>query len=249
MKITILCNDIAKVGFLSEHGLSLLIDDETIFDAGSTNVAVKNAEKLGIDFSRIKRIFVSHGHYDHVGGLLYFLRKIGKVDLYIHRKALAPKYSGTRFAGPSYDWRDIEEISNVHMLDGDVVIDGFKLINKVKFNPNVIDKRFNVNGIQDTFEDEINLFKDGILLTGCAHRGIEYILEEVSKNHNVHTVVGGFHLKDSSKTRIERVAIKFQKRGVKVVPLHCTGKTATEFFKHILKEKCILKSAGDVISV
>ncbi len=249
MKITILCNDSAKDGFFSEHGLSLLIDNETIFDTGSTDIAVKNAEKLGINFKRVKRIFVSHGHYDHMGGLLYLLRKTGEVDLYIHRKALIPKYSETRFAGPSYNWKDVEKMSRVHLLDGDTVIDDFEIINKVRTNPDIIDKRFKINGIQDTFEDEINLFKDGVLLTGCAHRGIEYILEEASRRHGVHSVVGGFHLKDSSTLRIEKVALEFQKHGVKVVPLHCTGKTAVKIFERVLGEKCILKNAGDMITI
>ncbi len=249
MKISILCDDVAKSGFLSEHGLSLLIDDAVVFDTGSSDVAIKNAEKLRVNLGHVKKIIISHGHYDHMGGLLHFLKNTGQVDVYIHQKALIPKYSGSRFAGPPYNWEDVEKISNVHLLNGDTKVDDFDLINEIKTDPAIIDKHFNVNGVQDTFEDEINLFKDGVLITGCAHRGIEYILEEVRKTHTVHTVIGGFHLKDAAFYRIEMITKKFQEYKLKVVPLHCTGELAIEFFKKKLKEKCILKKAGDTMFI
>ncbi|MCB1223176.1 MAG: MBL fold metallo-hydrolase, partial [Mesotoga sp.] len=70
MKITVLCNDKGLEGFKSEHGISFFIElngKKFLFDTGSTDVAVKNAEKLGIDLSEVESIIISHGHYDHLG--------------------------------------------------------------------------------------------------------------------------------------------------------------------------------------
>ncbi len=249
MKMIILCNDVAKIGFSSEHGFSLLIDDETIFDTGSTDVAVKNAEKLGIDFSKIKRVFISHGHYDHIGGLPYMLEKTGKIDLYLHKKAIIPKYSGDRFAGFSYKWSDIEKMANIHFIDGDTNIDGFTILNDVQTVEKNIDPNFKVNGHHDLFEDEISLVKDGIIITGCSHRGIENIFQKAIENYQIKMVIGGFHLINADIQRIKNISGLFARYNVEVVPLHCTGKIATDIFKETLGDKCILKMAGDTIQL
>lgn len=248
MKITILCNDLAKSGFFAEHGLSLLIDDETIFDTGTSDVAVKNAEKLGVNFSKVKRIFISHGHYDHIGGLPNILAKTGKVDLYLHKKAIMPKYSGERFAGFSYKWKDIEKMANVHLLDGDTDADGFTILNDVQTVEENIDPNFKVNGRHDLFEDEINLIKDEILITGCAHRGIENIFQKAIEKHEIKMIIGGFHLINADIQRIKSISRLFADHDVKIVPLHCTGNVATDIFKETLGEKCLLKVAGDTFS-
>ncbi len=249
MEIAILCNDVAKSGFFCEHGISLLIDEETIFDTGTTDVAVKNADELGIKLNRVKRIFISHGHYDHLGGLPYILKRTGKVDLYIQKKALIPKYSGNRFTGAPYEWKKIEEMACVHLLEGNAQIDGFELINDVPTVEENIDKNFLVDGVHDLFEDEMNLFRDGILITGCAHRGIENILGKALEAHDVKTVIGGFHLKDSDFSRIKNVLDAFKRSGVEVVPLHCTGEKAIGFFKNQLEDKCIIANAGDLLTL
>ncbi|HCF37460.1 MAG TPA: MBL fold metallo-hydrolase, partial [Thermosipho africanus] len=66
MKITVLCNDTSRDAFLKEHGLSILINDRILFDTGQTDVFIKNGEKLGINFSKIEKVIISHGHYDHI---------------------------------------------------------------------------------------------------------------------------------------------------------------------------------------
>ncbi len=249
MKIFVLCNDEARKGFRAEHGLSLLLDAETLFDTGSSDVAIFNAEKLGVDFQKIKRVIISHGHYDHGGGLLNFLKRTGKIDVYIHRKALTPKYSGKRFAGFPYDWDEVEKMAQIHFIDGDTHIDELYVLNDVATDERFIDPAFNADGRHDLFEDELNLYVHGTLITGCAHRGIDNILKAAQRTHNVRNVIGGFHLKDSSYKRIEDIVNTFSISNVQVFPLHCTGKVATDFIKESLKERCTLLKAGDVLKV
>lgn len=249
MKIMVLCNDIAKDGFFREHGLSLLIDEETLFDTGTSDVALKNAHKLGVNLSRVKRIFISHGHYDHAGGLIYLLKEMPNVDLYIHKKAIIPKYSEQRFAGIPYDWKEIEEKAHVHFVEGNMEVDGFKIINNVPTVEKNIDSRFLIEGKHDLFEDELNLYKNGILITGCAHRGIDNIAKKARESFPVSVVMGGFHLKDSSIERIEEVLEFFQRYKVKIVPLHCTGEMAINLFKDKMKDKCVIVKAGESIEL
>ncbi|MGB9613935.1 MAG: MBL fold metallo-hydrolase [Fervidobacterium sp.] len=246
MKLTILCNDKAREPFKAEHGLSILIDRQIIFDTGMSSVAVENAQKLDIDLSNVKKIFISHGHYDHIGGLPYILEKTKRVDVYVHKKALLPKYSGSRFTGIPYDWEDVQSKSNVQLLEGDVEIDGVKVLNNVLTYENIIDGKFTVDGHRDLFEDEINIIKDGVLLTGCAHRGIENIF---SASQSIRAIVGGFHLLNASIDRINKIAQLFKNADVTVVPLHCTGDVATEILKMTLKDKCILSFAGDTVEL
>ena len=105
MRITVLCNDKALEGFRSEHGISLLVEDRDkiyLFDTGSTDVAVYNAIKMGIDLSKIDAIIISHGHDDHLGGLANLLRLTGGKPVYAGNGAYIHKYSDSTFGSPVY---------------------------------------------------------------------------------------------------------------------------------------------------
>lgn len=128
MNVKILCNDEAKDGFYEEHGLSILVNDEILFDTGASDVFIKNAKKMKVDLRGIKKIVVSHGHYDHVGGLKYLIGKVN-APVYIHKNAVIPKYSGDRFVGSPF------EIENLKLekkfIKGNIKIDNLYVINNV----------------------------------------------------------------------------------------------------------------------
>lgn len=105
MEVRILTeNTVYKRGFLGEHGLSMLLETEGkryLFDTGQTDVFLRNAGKMKLDLEHLDGIILSHGHYDHCGGMKYWARKhissqhaFPNIPVYIDRKAFDKKYSG-----------------------------------------------------------------------------------------------------------------------------------------------------------
>lgn len=105
MEVRILTeNTVYKRGFLGEHGLSMLLETEGkryLFDTGQTDVFLRNANKMKLDLEHLDGIILSHGHYDHCGGMKYWARKhissqhaFPNIPIYIDRKAFDKKYSG-----------------------------------------------------------------------------------------------------------------------------------------------------------
>ena len=95
MKISILTNNKSCPNFAEEHGLSIYINHPTyniLFDVGYTDVYLTNAKLLGIDLNRVNYIVLSHGHYDHTGGLRYFSTTNSLKNVFIHEDAFIPKY-------------------------------------------------------------------------------------------------------------------------------------------------------------
>ena len=100
MTITsLLENTAARAGIAAEHGLSLYIETATrriLFDMGQTDLFARNAEALGIDLSRVDLAILSHGHYDHGGGLAAFLEINQTAPVYLTEAAFLPHYNGTQ---------------------------------------------------------------------------------------------------------------------------------------------------------
>ncbi len=260
IKITLLCNDKAKENFYSEHGFSALIEREDlsfIFDTGSTDIFLKNLKILDKDINKIDNIIISHGHYDHFGGLRYLNVKNKKFNVWTKDEIFIPKYSKKVFAGVKK-----EELENKF---------DFKIVKKEIFEifPNVfilgnvpmendfekIDKNFEINEDghykQDIFKEELNLIIDVgelILITGCAHRGIvnivNFTIEKFKKRVDI--VLGGFHLYNSSKEKLELTTKYLNDKEVKkLIPCHCTGDRAIRVFKEKFKGETVECFAGD----
>lgn len=247
MKITILCNDKALPGFESEHGLSVLIevdDKYYLFDTGSTDVAVKNARKLNIDFSKIETIIISHGHYDHIGGLKEFLMVLKKkIKVYVGQGIFLPKFNEDKYIGAQDSKTEYEdlgaefhEIREINRLSRNIYI-----LPKVPFNTwERPPEKFNIfekgQRKRDFFDEELTIIviKDNTstVVTGCSHRGIGNIILEASKHWKIENLVGGLHLLDKEKAEIEKIRSMLENLGIKRAFIgHCTGDNAIEIFK------------------
>ena len=110
MKITALTENTSKTGLPYEHGLSLYIETEKhniLFDTGQTELFAQNAGALGIDLGKVDIAVLSHGHYDHGGGLKSFLELNKTAPVYMSKFAFEPHYNGTqKYIGLDLSLRD-----------------------------------------------------------------------------------------------------------------------------------------------
>ncbi len=185
--------------FSAEHGLSILIeygDSKILFDTGKSPEVFKKNMKLLNGFEDLNYVILSHGHYDHTGGLSYLYNHC-PADILMHRTAILPKYvfrnDKLQFIGTEGNYETKE--SNIQNDQKNNRTSNIKFISKtVELSPNIfiftnislkydfetIDQSFFIkdNGklLRDTFEDEIALVfkteKGLIIFSGCAHKGI-----------------------------------------------------------------------------
>lgn len=171
-----------------EHGLSLYLethDHRLLMDTGSTGAFADNAEALGIDLTRVDTVVLSHGHYDHAGGLLRFAALNPGAPIYLQAGADGDFYHGDRYIGID---KAITALPQVRPVRGDLRIDGelflFAGITGRRFWPQSnLSLRVRRDGqtLQDDFSHEqcLVVSQDGhrVLVSGCAHNGILNILD------------------------------------------------------------------------
>ncbi|MGB9750373.1 MAG: MBL fold metallo-hydrolase [Caldisericia bacterium] len=259
-KITVLCNDKAKDNFYFEHGFSALIEkDDTsfIFDTGSTDVFLKNLKILGKDINKIDNIVISHGHYDHFGGLRFLNEKEKRFNLWTKDEIFIPKYSKKVFAGIKKE--ELKDKYNFNIVKDDVleIFPKVFILGKVPMKSGFeeIDRNFEIKENEsykkDHFNEELNLVIDDgklILITGCAHRGIVNIVNFAIEKFNkrIDIVLGGFHLYNSSKKKLELITKYLNEKKInKLIPCHCTGDSAIKIFKEKFKGEVIECLAGE----
>ena len=121
--VTLVENTSSNPKIIAEHGLSLYLeteDQKILFDMGQTSAFARNGERLGIDLSNIDFAVLSHGHYDHGGGLGTFLRINSHAPVYVHKTAFGAHYNGTeKYIGLD---RSLQSESRLIYTEGDVVI-------------------------------------------------------------------------------------------------------------------------------
>ena len=266
MKITTLIENLVyQPGLVSEHGLSIYIDTgrrRILLDAGQSSSCLANAESLGIDINNVDAVVISHGHYDHTGGLNAFLHKNAQAKVYLKKEALLPKYNSSRnFIGipaipEEYEkrLRFVEEVTEID--EGVFIVPTIPIVHEedTSFSYFYTDRGEGL--VDDTFEDELFLaiVSDNRLsvFSSCSHRGISNILEAAQRLFSlpVDLVTGGFHLKNAPKEQLETV-IKYLARikPKKVGICHCTG---IENFPEMTKaagENVFYNYTGNIIKI
>jgi 7,8-dihydropterin-6-yl-methyl-4-(beta-D-ribofuranosyl)aminobenzene 5'-phosphate synthase len=240
----------------AEHGFSMIIryfrEDKAscvLFDTGgSPEVIVENAERMGISLSEVECIVLSHGHYDHFGGLVSAVKAVNKAALpiIIHEDMFKTRGSarsnGTVRKYPEFPAE--AELSPARIIrtkqpsltaDGMVCITG-EIPRKTSFETGYTPHRIFLNGvwqpdplIRDERAIAINIKGKGlVVLSGCAHAGIintiSYV-QQITRTEKVHAVMGGFHLAGKEfENRIQPTIKELQRINPKLIaPLHCTG--------------------------
>lgn len=121
--ITLVENTTQNPNCIAEHGLGIYIETEKhklLLDAGSSDALLHNARELGIDLTQVDTLILSHGHYDHSGGILPFAQINPTAKIYMQRTALGDYYHGERYIGID---KRIGELPQVQLLDGNLKID------------------------------------------------------------------------------------------------------------------------------
>ena len=256
-------------GLSGEHGLSFWIeygDHRVLFDTGQTGLLIENAEILGVDIAKADAVVLSHGHYDHTGGLAAVLEIAPRVIVYAHPAATQPKFGrkGTesRAIGMSNSTR---QALRAHAQDERVVwteepaevIPGLSVTGRIPRNTNFEDVggSFYVdeNCKQvDVLPDDQALFFDTprglVILLGCSHAGVVNTLDcivKLSGGREIDSIVGGMHLLSASRGRVERTVNVFRKYDVQNIGFgHCTGANAAREIRNAFTGRCFVCSTG-----
>ena len=268
-------NKPAGSAFLSEHGLSMYFEfagKRILFDTGSSDRFIYNATLHGIDLSKVDICVISHGHYDHTGGLAHFLDINKKAVVYMKKNALDEFYTKrlVRYIFTGIDRNFYEKYSSRLMfVEDDIEIaGGITLANITKYRhypvyTSSMYRKHEDKMLPDDLSHElfINLkTKQGnIVLTGCSHHGLINILRTAQdKFGKIYGVVGGFHLngtrifgvrvRKESKHEIRAIGKFFEKNGIKKIYTgHCTGEKPCEKLCMLSRTKKM--QSGDVLKL
>ena len=248
IKVTVLVeNRSVKSGLSPEHGLSLVLDidgSRWLFDTGQSSMAVENARELGTDLKNIQGIILSHGHYDHTGGLESVLRETGAVDIYAHpgifRERFGLEKNGkTRSVGIPFSRHLLEELGGRFSLSETVreISPGITLSGEIPRRTSFEDGdpflviKEGEQYIPDPFRDDQFILLDDeegvIMITGCCHAGLINSLKVVRELHpgkKIKAVIGGLHLRAADHTKLLKIIDSLEPFAPEeIIAGHCTG--------------------------
>jgi len=269
---TLVENTAVSEDYKFEHGLSLYVETKNhklLFDLGKSDAFLENAKKLNINISEIDTVIISHGHYDHGGGLGAFLKANEKAKIYIQEKAFGKHYSLRSNGVTAYIGLDEELKANeriIFLSDYLKIDDELEMFSNVKGDelPSLSNKVLLMeNGdeiVEDTFEHEQNLIiteENTVLIAGCAHKGIVNIVNHAMnlKEKTVDYVIGGFHLYNphtkisESPALIEQIGKQLEKTKAKYFTCHCTGLESYSILKSIMSENIQYLATGSVVNI
>lgn len=268
--VNLIENTEGQEGCLFEHGLSFYIETEKhkiLVDTGKTDAFLQNAHVLGIDLTQVDTVIISHGHYDHAGGVMAFAEVNPHAKIYMRDNAgldyIHVREGEERYIGID---KDILKLPQLVPVNGDQEIDeelylftditGRRLWAKSNLE---LKRKNNLELVQDCFEHEQCLVltqgEKRILLSGCAHNGILNILEKYQSIYHSFpdVVISGFHMAQKAEYTEEDVhVIRETARELKKTKSvyysgHCTGKTAFDLMKDIMGDQLTAIHSGNTV--
>lgn len=260
---------------LYEHGLSFYIETEShkvLLDLGQTDNSIRNAKALGIDLKAVDIVVLSHGHYDHSGGIIPFTKINDHAVIYMQRSAGGDYYAddGKMAGDDRYRYigidKDIIKLPQVRLLKGDYVVDDelelFTIKDRTRMLP-FTNKRLLIRTdggfVPDNFcHEHFLVVKDKgltVLMSGCAHNGILSILDAYKEKYGIlpDIVISGFHLmvkreyRENELQEIRAIAEELKTYQTKFYTCHCTGIPAFEEMKRIMGDQLEYVHSGEEI--
>jgi 7,8-dihydropterin-6-yl-methyl-4-(beta-D-ribofuranosyl)aminobenzene 5'-phosphate synthase len=251
-------NTSPSADLLAEHGLAVSIETEqglVLFDTGATPaVLAANAAALGVNLARVSAVVLSHGHYDHAGGLPAVLAAAPTARVYYHWRCTARRWGRrwwfTKSIGvPPESCRALESAAREPVAGPVLLPEGVILSGPIPGAPAAAQDTFLADsdgGPQpDDFTDEMFLLartpSGWLLVTGCCHRGVENTLAHartLTGGEPVHAILGGLHLKGLRPCDLDPVVAALRGAGVREVLCgHCTGEAAQEYLAGHLESR------------
>lgn len=264
--ITVIEDTCGSPGCVYEHGLCVYVETgrhRLLVDTGATGAILDNAQVLGIDLTRVDTVVISHGHYDHAGGILSFAGINPHARIYMKDTAADGYYHGERYIG--IDQR-IPALPQVHMVAGDEKLDDelslFSGITGRRLWPQdnqALTKRVEGVAVQDDFAHEqclvVTQGDRHVLISGCAHNGILNILDRFRELYGClpQAVISGFHMmKKSGYTEEDIRNIKETAEELRMMDTvfytgHCTGQFAFDIMKTVMGDRLIQLHSGMIL--
>ena len=276
-RITILCENLVgkRVGS-GEHGFSAFIETSRgsyLFDTGGGHSIMANSLAFDKDLRTVRKIFLSHGHYDHTGGLPEVLKLKGKVDVHAHPHVFSDRIAvlkenekeTKRFVGIFYKKGYLESLGANFVFNNTFakVEKGIFLTGEVprktpfeKPDPKLFSE---IDGktTQDIFLDDQSLILDTdkgiILILGCAHSGMINIIHHVinkTGKQNFYAILGGTHLDFLTPEQLEESIKSLKKMEIEKIGVsHCTGMRAAFRFHQEFGDRFFYGCVGSVLKV
>ncbi len=269
MKISILCdNQSLNNHFSCEHGFSAYVEINgcrILFDTGQSDCFIKNANLLGIRLEETDYVILSHGHYDHTGGLDKLMSRFPHLRIAMHPSATKRRFStssvmtkenGFPHKPLASKWEDQTTlVRQWHELLPGVIV--FPLPFAAPENERLKEHSPTGELVADTFLDELFIvLKEAdkhVLLSGCTHHGIVQVLDYCTTEHFIHhfhLVLGGLHLAGTDETAIKKQIAQCATFDIEKFALnHCTGQLAFDLWSEAFKHKVITAKAGETITI
>ena len=257
MKVTVLTENTAcREDVQAQHGLSLLLETrqkKILFDMGQDDTFIRNARMLNVDLTQVDLAILSHGHYDHGGGLEAFLNLNSKASVYVHELAFGKYYNGTeKYIGLDHSIQnhprlvltkdavspdDHLRLSDCNGLDWSADSWGLNRREGEAFFPDVF------------FHEQYLEITEGekrILISGCSHKGIG----NIALHFQPDVFIGGFHLsKETDPQRLQETAQRLLAGNTVYYTGHCTGLKQYEIMKEIMGDRLQKLSTGCIFQV
>jgi 7,8-dihydropterin-6-yl-methyl-4-(beta-D-ribofuranosyl)aminobenzene 5'-phosphate synthase len=276
--IVLIENSKGKEGLTNEFGLSLHIEangKSFLFDTGASSSFAKNAGKLNLDLGRVDMAVLSHGHYDHGGGIAAFFAANETAPLYLRTTADGDHYGkslfNNRYIGLDRAVLKANQTRLRWINEDTEIAPGLFVLTSIpdeELKPNTVRRiviKQNGRFAPDSFRHELVFVvkeEDGIsVITGCGHLGVLNMVLAAKRKfpeEPIKAVIGGFHLISNPITGgmaglpadIDAMARRFKELGCQmVISGHCTGKKASAILKRNLRKDYIESNTGITLKI
>ncbi|MGE0083868.1 MAG: MBL fold metallo-hydrolase [Desulfococcaceae bacterium] len=274
VRLTVICENSVGLPFkvVGEHGFACYVETEKgkwLFDTGQGFGILQNSIALQKDLRQIESVMISHGHYDHTGGLPTVLGLRGKVDVYAHPEIFTERY--IVFGGVKRDIgipfrrcyleslganfrlnREMTEVGHGIWLTGEIP----RKTAFEKGDANMAACMPDGSIVQpDPIKDDLSMLVESdkglILVLGCAHAGLvnilNYVIEKTGKDR-IYAIIGGTHLGFCSDEQFEETVKAIDRYHIEKIGVsHCTGLINAARLHAIFKERFFFGCVGSVL--